>query len=369
MKYLILYGSCGHGHQRAAEYLAEELRSRGETDVHVLDFLDYTTSFFRSSYKTTYQFAVTYISLLWKWGFDITNLKCLHWLVRPIRRFANRMHAAQLHSFLTKENPDYIILTHFLASEIASYLKEKGKITSHIVTIVTDTQAHATWVNRGSDYFIGFSDETKEGLKKWNIPSDKIHVFGIPISSKFQLQDMRDEYREKHGLRKDLLTILLTSGSFGIGPTSDLVRALDTYHGDVQVVVVCGNNKNLFRTLMEQEYTIPVKILPFIDYMDELMEASDLVIAKSGGLTMCESLAKELPMIISKPIPGQETYNKSFLMAHDAAFSIHHVKDIHPIVQSIIKDRTLLEQKKRNIRSIHKPYATKDIVDFLNRIA
>jgi processive 1,2-diacylglycerol beta-glucosyltransferase len=367
MKFLIVYGSCGHGHQRAAEYVASELTARGHADVTVIDFLDHTTNFFKKSYPFIYKYSVTHIAWLWKIGFDITNLKCLEWIVQPVRRIANRMHAARLEAYFMKENPECIILTHFLPSEICSYLRTKKKITSRVFTLITDTVAHATWINRGSDYFIGLAEETKKELLAWGIPAEKIHVLGIPISEKFIVQNKRDEYRAKHGLEREFFTVLLTSGSFGMGPLEKALDILDSFSAQVQAVVVCGNNGALLNRLKERDFSIPVRVFPFIDFMDELMEASDLVVTKPGGLTMCESLAKELPMVICRPIPGQESYNADFLMDHGAAFRIHCVSQLQEIIERVLADPHVLQEKIKNIRMIHKPYATRAIVDFIDK--
>jgi len=288
--------------------------------------------------------------------------------VRPLRRIANHFHAGRLEKLIIEENPDYIILTHFLPSEVCSYLRRKKKIASKVVTIITDTVAHATWINRDCDYFIGLADQTKDELLKWKISSDKIKILGIPISEKFSIKNKRDHYREKHKLEKNLFTVLLTSGSFGMGPLEKALDILDAYKGKIQAAVVCGNNGALLKRLEDKEFSINVQVFPFIDFMDELMEASDIVITKPGGLTMCESLAKELPMVICRPIPGQETYNAEFLMNNDAAFRILSVHEIKDIVDSILNDETVLVKKKDNIRRIHKPFSTRDIVDFIENI-
>lgn len=368
MKYLVVYGSCGHGHQRAAEYVVDELKARGEKDVTVFDFLNYTTIFFQKTYPFIYKYAVTNLSWLWKIGFDITDLKCLNWIVQPVRRLANHLHAAKLEKFFIEADADCVILTHFLPSEICSALKKKNKIRARIITIVTDTVAHATWINKNSDFFIGFAEKTKTELLKWGIPDSKIKVLGIPIAEKFSVAHKKREYREKYGLTKDLFTILLTSGSFGIGPTEKLLDIINEYAGKIQAIVVCGNNHVLFEKLKAKTFAVPVKAFPFIDFIDELMEASDIIIAKSGGLTMCESLAKEVPLVISRPIPGQETYNAQFLIDNDAAFRIYEVDDIRSIIDSVLSNPAILETKRHNIRTIQKPRATKDIVDFIHTL-
>ena len=47
------------------------------------------------------------------------------------------------------------------------------------------------------------------------------------------------------------------------------------------------------------------------------MTASDLIVGKAGGLTICEALAKGLVMVIVNPIPGQEERNADHLLEED----------------------------------------------------
>ncbi|GAA3312766.1 hypothetical protein GCM10020331_001280 [Ectobacillus funiculus] len=50
----------------------------------------------------------------------------------------------------------------------------------------------------------------------------------------------------------------------------------------------------------------------YINYIHELMVISDLMITKPGGVTTFEAIAMELPMLLYKPIPGQEQDNAKF---------------------------------------------------------
>jgi processive 1,2-diacylglycerol beta-glucosyltransferase len=103
----------------------------------------------------------------------------------------------------------------------------------------------------------------------------------------------------------------------------------------------------------------------FIDNMDELMNAADVIIAKSGGITTCESLAKMVPLIISGAIPGQETGNADYLVAHDCAFRLKKPSDVGAIIKSLIDQPDILKRKKDNIMNVRKPNATKDIVELV----
>ncbi|HJZ48788.1 MAG TPA: glycosyltransferase, partial [Roseiflexaceae bacterium] len=59
-----------------------------------------------------------------------------------------------------------------------------------------------------------------------------------------------------------------------------------------------------------------------IDYVDDLVAASDLVITKSGGLIVSEILARGTPMVVIDPIPGQEEWNADFVAGSGAGLQL-----------------------------------------------
>ena len=96
--------------------------------------------------------------------------------------------------------------------------------------------------------------------------------------------------------------------------------------------------------------------------MHELMAASDLMIAKPGGLTTSESLAMGLPMIILKPIPGQEERNAIFLLEAGAGVWAQTPELIIYKTGEILKDGARLQSMKNAARKIGKPDAAENIV-------
>jgi processive 1,2-diacylglycerol beta-glucosyltransferase len=154
---------------------------------------------------------------------------------------------------------------------------------------------------------------------------------------------------------------LITSGSFGLGPTEELLRHLREFGNQIQVIVVCGRNETLRQRLEKQGYPFRLRLYGFVDNMNELMEASDLLIAKPGGATTTESLAKEIPMVIMEPIPGQEAGNTKLLQERNASFFLGEPGDIRVILKGILDYPEVLEEKKRSIRNIARPEAAVEL--------
>jgi processive 1,2-diacylglycerol beta-glucosyltransferase len=69
-------------------------------------------------------------------------------------------------------------------------------------------------------------------------------------------------------------------------------------------------------------------VLGWIDYVQEAMAASDIVITKPGGSTITECLTMNLPMIFFSIIPGQERQNAEIISKSGLGFILERPKDI-----------------------------------------
>jgi processive 1,2-diacylglycerol beta-glucosyltransferase len=99
------------------------------------------------------------------------------------------------------------------------------------------------------------------------------------------------------------------------------------------------------------------------------MEIADILISKSGGITVTESLAKELPMIIISPIIGQETANSSFLVKHGAGIAIKEVSDLKDVLERLQAHPEDIEKMREAIRRIRKPAACYEIAKLATDMA
>jgi processive 1,2-diacylglycerol beta-glucosyltransferase len=84
------------------------------------------------------------------------------------------------------------------------------------------------------------------------------------------------------------------------------------------------------------------------------MDNADLVITKSGGLTVSESLAKSLPMVIFDPVPGQEGRNAAYLMEHGAACAAYGYAQLEYKIMQLIDDPSLLARMRSQARGNRK---------------
>jgi len=358
MKIIITHASAGAGHKRCAEAIYECIKKRcPSADIQLIDVLSKSSSFFKITYIWGYSFLVRYLVWLWGFFFWITEVKFLRPLSKKIAYFANSISTVNFKKFLVSENADYVISTHFLPSEVTASLKRKNKIKSKLMTVITDFGVHPFWLNAETDQYVVASELTKKELVKKGVGERRVEVFGIPIDQKFSQNFDKKALCQKLNLNSNSFTVLIMTGSFGVGPLEEIAELLCK---DVQVLVVCAANKKLYSRLKNKR--LPnVAVFGYIDNTEELMAVSDCLITKPGGLSIAEALNMELVPIFISAIPGQEEENTRVLGEYGIGLKPKTVTDIKNIILNFKNDPNELSRIKGLIRNVKKPCAEKEI--------
>ena len=223
-----------------------------------------------------------------------------------------------------------------------------------VVSVVTDFEAHALWMDACVDLYCVATEGTKARLVARGALAENVVPTGIPIAAKFLAPPDPPSVRKHYGLRDDQPVLLVLGGGFGMGPVTEILAELDRVPGQFQTIVVAGRNEKLRRELATYNRKHPTHILGFAGNMHELMAVSDLIITKPGGLTSSEALAMGKPMFILNPIPGQETANSDFLLEHGAAAKINRVEDLPFRIAQLLGSKKLADMA-RTAKSLGKP--------------
>jgi processive 1,2-diacylglycerol beta-glucosyltransferase len=372
-KILIAYATAGIGHKKAAIGIKKAFDELKPSDTHVelIDTLDYTTPYFKKSYLDLYLLAINKLSLIWGTMYYLTDIPFLNIFIAPLRRLNNWYYSRKLVKYLIDSDFDVIISTHFFLGEVAGDMKRKGRLRSHLINVVTDYRLHAWWVDKGVDLYTVAGDDAEKDLIRWGVPPSKIKVMGIPVEPVFSRAQDKDAICSKYGLKNGVFTVLVIGGGFGVGPIEDIVKAVNGVSKPVQAIVICGHNEELVKKMeaLKASLKIDLKVLGFVDNVYDFMDVSDVLVSKAGGITTTESLAKELPVIIIAPIPGQETRNSEFLTSHGAAVRVNDPSSIKDIVEALASDPEKERKMKEAIRKIRKPTACFDIAKLALEIA
>jgi len=366
---LILSASVGNGHTIAAESLKQAFEIKKLAgEVRHEDVLKFTNPLFRRLYGKAYIDLVNRAPEFLGWMYDQLDEP---WKNEKRRLFFDKLNTTPLIKMVREYDPDWIVCTHFLPSEIVSDLKSKGKLDRPQAIVVTDFDMHALWLCRNYEHYFVALDETKAYLETLSFPPEKITVSGIPIAPKFSEMKSKAAMREKFGLAADVPTVILSLGGFGVGRIGTLLDALRTIRRPVQILAMCGRNEELKKELDSKSKSDDiVRIIPvgYTKEMDEYMTASDLIVGKPGGLTTCEALAKGLVFVIVNPIPGQEERNSDHLLENGAAIRSNNPATLGFKIEQLLDDPARLEQMRLNALAFARPKAAMDIADKLGEL-
>jgi len=362
MKAVIVYASAGAGHFKAAEAIYKYLKNNcPQIEVSLVDILPMTSPTMQFNYRFGYNFLINRALFLWSLSFWMTDTKWLRFIVRPLSELINHFNTLPFRNFLLKENPDLIISTHFLPPEIATRLKRSGKIRSKIITVITDFGVHNFWMHKGTDIYVGASSVTGNILAKKGVKRECIKEFGIPVDEKFLKPLDRNELCRKLGVAADKFTVLIMTGSFGIGPIEEIIHLLQ---GKAQLLVVCASNKALYAKLKSANFT-DTKVYGFVDNVQELMNVSDIIVTKPGGLSISEILISGIVPVFVSAIPGQEQGNLDAMQKSGVGIAPKHLEELVGIILDLKDNPAKLAQMKAAISKIRKPDTLRNICDVL----
>jgi len=346
MRVLIATVTAGGGHIAAAAALEEAWRALCPDDaVERVDLIKFFSPLHKKVYADGYVQLVERAPELWGMLFGKTDNPRVVRRLGKLRRAFPSNSRKKFINYLKQFRPDAVLCTHYAPLETLSLLRAKGA-HPFVVSVVTDFEAHALWMDACVDLYCVAAEETKARLVARGAAAENVVATGIPIAAKFSAKPDARVVRKTLGLRDDLPVLLVLSGGFGMGPVAEILAELDKVAQPFQTVVVTGRNEELRRELATQSRKHPTHVLGFSTNMHELMVVAGLIITKPGGLTSSEALALGKPLFILNPIPGQEAANSDFLLERGAAAKVNRVEDLPFRVGQLLGSKKLAEMAK-----------------------
>ncbi|ARD56524.1 diglucosyl diacylglycerol synthase [Bacillus safensis] len=358
-KILILTANYGNGHMQVAKTLYDECKSQGFEHVVVSNLYqesnpivsEVTQYLYLKSFSIGKQFY-----RLFYYGVDkIYNKRKFNIYLK--------MGNKRLDELIQLHNPDIIIIT-FPMIVVPEYRNKTGKVIPTF-NVMTDFCLHKIWVHENIDRYYVATDYVKQKLVEIGTHPSDVKVTGIPIRPQFEADVPQSMIYKKYGLSSDKKVLLIMAGAHGVlKNVKELCEAL-LLDSEVQIVVVCGKNAALKQSLsvLEQAHPDQLKALGYVEQIDELFRVTDCMITKPGGITLTEATAIGVPVILYKPVPGQEKENALFFEDYGAAIVINRHEDILESVTNLLQDEEKLETMKQNMKKLHLKQSSQTILE------
>lgn len=360
-----MYISKVSGHKSAAMAVEKAIKAEDPTAVvSNLNTFDYTNPVSAAIVNYIYMHTIQRMPFIWRYLYD--NQKFIK-RTEKTKAAIHRSNAPKLKAIIDKFDPDVIACSQAYPCGIIADLKKSYNLHIPLVAILTDYVPHSYWIYDTVDYYIAPSEDIKKRLMEKGVEPERIKPLGIPIDPKFNLPLNREEIKLKLGLEPGMPTILIMGGSHGLGPLKQVINHLDISRSAFQEIIVTGINKKLHNYLACRinNYKKSIKLYAYAENVNELMAVSDIIITKPGGVTVSEALAMGLPMLILKPIPGQEDNNTLYLIKHGAAIKVNEPKKVKETIEEIFSDPGRLKQVSSAALNMSKPEASRDIARLL----
>ena len=365
-KVLFISAPIGAGHIKAAQSVAEAMcRQYNHVETKLVNVFEFFNIFVGKSILTIYFKVLELFPKMYGMAYGWGNESPLALVGRQI---ISRYLAKRMEQYILGYNPDIIVCTHATPAGIISSLLKDKKIAIPVVGVVTDFVVHRLWVYPEIQHYVIANEKMGKFLLDHGINGNGIKVMGIPVDEKFSRVSDKEKVMQNLQFCSEIKTILIMGGGAGLLPMDKIVQCCENIGIPLQMIVVAGKNKKMYQKVMNLQPKLrnKVQVLGYVDYVNELMAIADLIISKPGGITCAETLCAGIPMLIYRPIPGQEEANTNYLIEQQVALRADSLFDIQLIIEKLfIEQPDELIRLRQNSLKMGRPQAAVTIADYI----
>lgn len=288
----------------------------------------------------------------------------------------NLLFPVKLFSALTKSRkiirnfkPDVVIGTGGFAS--APLLKAAQQ--KRIPNLVQEQNSYAgmtnKWLaNKASKICVAY-----ENMQKY-FPAEKIVLTGNPVRSDLVKTIDKGEALDFYGFKRNKKTLLILGGSLGARKINETIeKYLELFKDqELQLIWQCG--KLYYSEYSKYSDETQIQVHEFINRMDLAYAAADIIISRSGAISVSELCLVGKPVIFI-PSPNvaedHQTKNALALQKKDAALVIAEAEidqKFESAFLELLTDEKKMQTLSENIKTLAKPDATQEIVDEIEKL-
>ena len=271
-------------------------------------------------------------------------------------------------SILLKFKPDVVIGTGGYASGPILFMASLFKIP----TLIQEQNSYPGITNKLLSKTVKIIAVAYEGLERF-FPKNKLNITGNPIRKSIAV-DQLDRSKSKDFFEQisDLPTLVVLGGSLGARRINQLIAdQLDTLQNKgLQLIWQCGA---LYYDQYKKHQSERVKIIAFVSEMDQLYAAADIIISRSGAVTLSElcCIARPVLLIPSPNVTENHQYHNAMALASAGAAVVIEEKKLENHFEAVIEE--LLDPKRQeqisiNLKKLAHPNANAEIVDLIEAL-
>lgn len=259
----------------------------------------------------------------------------------------------RLSGLVAREKPALVLSNFHLCSQVAGRMRGEGRLNVPVVSMVLDFFVHGMWVHPGVDAHLLLHPVQAGKLVAQG--GKNPHVCGPIVRPAFEqaaLGRRRAHARRSLGLAPGDRCALIVAGSWGVGDVVGTLRTVLRAEGLVPIVVA-GRNRRLRESLLAccgaEGRAI---VFGWVNEMERLVAAADVVVENAGGLTAMEAMAAGVPVVTYAPIAGHGRANASEMARAGVSVYAHDPDELVAHVRAVTGDSSLRRALTSSARSM-----------------
>jgi UDP-N-acetylglucosamine--N-acetylmuramyl-(pentapeptide) pyrophosphoryl-undecaprenol N-acetylglucosamine transferase len=291
-------------------------------------------------------------------------------LLFPVKLIVSYFRAKQI---INQFKPDVVVGTGGYASgPIMMAATRKG-----IPTVIQEQNSFAGLANKQVAEKASKVCVAYEGMEKY-FPANKIVLTGNPVRKDIlDIQSKRNQALAHFGFSNQYKTLLIIGGSLGARTINEsIINGIEKIlKANIQVIWQTGKGYyEAYKARLAAYDLQKIRVQDFVREMDLAYAVADIIISRSGALSVSEICVAKKPVILV-PSPNvaedHQTKNAKALTEKNAAIMIAD-KDAHADLVnsalSLVVDDARCVMLKQNIASLAKPHATSEIVNEIEKL-
>lgn len=357
-KVLILGGHEGHW---SLTQSVSHLLKESSFDIQIIDP-------FSASVLKIYSPFYRYVPFLFKIPYKMGDLETIQ---KAVKLYMETKLDKQIKNLIKDYQPDLIISTYFLNNFAIAKILDYQKKPIPFLNVVANP-----WTINPLEFLdkaclnLVYDDRSRKIGTDYGFRKETIQPIGWLVRPEFYKLQNAQQIRANLGFDNHTFTLLICGGSEGTNMILKVLPAFLTVNKPLQVIIVCGANKTLFKTLTAFKKVVKrlnhsrfnqwknlsylnFKLLSFTDRLPELMSIADLVIGKAGPNLLFETIASLKPFMAICHISGQEDGNLDLIKKKNLGFVEENPLKAISLLKQIIDRPQILTRFQKSIHKEH----------------
>jgi UDP-N-acetylglucosamine:LPS N-acetylglucosamine transferase len=292
---------------------------------------------------------------LWKIPFKLSEFDQARKLAE---NYFHKSYGKKLEAVIAEKNPDIVISVYFGFNPTLDKLSAKSGFK--LINMITNPRTFSRIELSLGSYDYLFDKKAVSRCRKLGLKKDKYVIGGWFVRSEFYEDYDKKDVRKKLGQPEDIFNICIIGGSEGNYGILKILPAFIGLSEKVQLVFICGNNKQLQKTVegfakiisMAENNNMQITILGYTQNVYKYMQAADLVLGKAGPNQLFETVSTQTPFFAVSHISGQEDGNLDIIKEYKLGFVEENPYKATRLLRNIIKNPGILKRFDKPLKKM-----------------